>query len=360
MVCLAVDGQNLTKSPIVIIQQMGSVEECADSMICACVDYQTHLNFDQQGPNFASELIVTCTTRQCLYGAEIVCENVKVAEIYTKSGYLKSVSAEALIAEGESDDLSSISSLYFNFLMYQPLLYVKCRLIRLSNEIPINVFHIHLFTSATISERRNSRMLSDSPLPNHSMNSLQPSLPLSNITSSMPLPFHSSNVNTANSLSSFTHLASLLPFQSSAFGAPRSPFPILPSAPKQQMNGVSSAYHASSKFETVSRQTQTVDSSNISFKDEMSEIERRLAAKIDRNYSATMQMIENMDAKMENLSQKLDAVVNHTERLISNGYHNSESTLQNAQVEEKADEYASQLSQSIIESALETIKIDLD
>ena len=148
MVCLAIDGQNLTKSAVTVVENLVSIGECGTNMICSCLDFETYLSFDQRRPS-VSELVLTCSCRENLVGAEIVCENIKIAELYSKSSYLKSVHSEKIEAtdDGNASEIytSGIRNLFFNFICNQPMRYLKCKLLKQNDDHPINIFHIHLF-----------------------------------------------------------------------------------------------------------------------------------------------------------------------------------------------------------------------
>ena len=161
MVCLAIDGQNLTKSAVTAVENLSSIAECGTSMICSCLDFATYLSFDQKRPAL-SELVLTCSSRESLVGAEIVCENIKLAEIYSKSSYVKSVHTEKIEStdDGSASDsyTSGIGNLFLNFICNQPMKYLKCKLLKQNDDAPVNIFHIHLFVVPEERPRSHSQL----------------------------------------------------------------------------------------------------------------------------------------------------------------------------------------------------------
>lgn len=365
MVCLVIDSQNLTAALVTKIQQIGSIDECASSMFCACIDFQSHLTFDKAVP---SELTVTCTSRQTVYGAEIVCENIKLAEIYSRTGYLKTVHSEVIMGDEENAEQSSssICTLFLNFILYQPVNYIKCRLVKANNNIPINIFHVHLFTSCPTDRKRSGaaeQMLHSS---NRSVENSSAAL------SAMPM-----------SLNMLSHLSSSGLFSASPqqYGSlPPHPYPVPTCSPAPTMPTFNSPMHtfperesyashpnlygyenvlndtkpshenegntqrsskpemsplkelsAESQFPVVSKeensvsyqssatQTDTVETSKMNkydlnqvitpeeLQNKLNDLEARLTSKLDENAVNIFERLENLATKIETLNISLHA-----------------------------------------------------
>ena len=305
MVVLVIDSQNLTKSPVTVIQQLGSVEECTASMFCSCVDFQSHVSFDQPT---ASELAVTCTPKQAIFGAEIVCENVKLAEVYSRSGYLKTVNSEVLMADQESQANDySISTLFLNLVIYQPISYIRCRLIKSTHTSPINIFHIHFFTSTPSDRRRLSTL---ETITQQNFEHL-PSLP--NTTQFPPINQFFDTLSAAN-----LHISQSLPFSSlpasSIPNASKPVFPLSPFVDRKACPIVENGAEVSSKTSKLTVSTQTgfeyVNGDSVKapeLRSEIEALERRLCARIDEKFEALNETLSKLNDRIGALSADFDS-----------------------------------------------------